>query len=158
MKDRKPMKHTTTRRELRQQAIEAGTIKPRIRTSPAKGITTREDWRKAFEANDRARNFMRHSADLDEPSVLSRNSTTNSDRVAMAALQSAARVVQSYVLLVGDLVTGFECYGPFCDGAEAVHWANKTGVRERVAGQWFMLPLKEPRVPNEEYKELPGCP
>lgn len=48
-----------------------------------------------------------------------------------------------YVVLVGDIVSGFEAFGPFESGTDAVRWKQNKGVREFTQGQWFLLPLKE---------------
>lgn len=47
------------------------------------------------------------------------------------------------VVLVGDIVSGFEAWGPFESGTDAVRWKQEKGVREFTQGQWFLLPLKE---------------
>lgn len=48
------------------------------------------------------------------------------------------------IVLVGDIVSGFEAYGPFESGMDAVRWKQNKGVREFTQGQWFLLPLLKP--------------
>lgn len=46
-----------------------------------------------------------------------------------------------YVVLVGDIVSGFEAFGPFLSGHEAITWKQSKGVREFTQGQWFLMSL-----------------
>lgn len=49
-----------------------------------------------------------------------------------------------HVVLIGDIVTGFEAYGPFDSVHDAITWKSSTGVREFAHGQWFLMELKAP--------------
>lgn len=51
---------------------------------------------------------------------------------------------KQYGILVGDIVSGFELYGPFEDGHAAVKWKQQKGNRELTQGQWYLMPMKEP--------------
>lgn len=48
------------------------------------------------------------------------------------------------VMLVGDIVSGFEAYGPFACGSDAVRWKQGKGARELTQGQWYLMALKTP--------------
>lgn len=50
-----------------------------------------------------------------------------------------------HIVLVGDIVSGFEAYGPFKTGNDAVRWKQgDEGQRELTQGQWYLMQLKEP--------------
>lgn len=49
-----------------------------------------------------------------------------------------------HIVLIGDIVTGFEAYGPFNSGHDAIEWKGSDGVREIAHGQWYLMQLKEP--------------
>jgi hypothetical protein len=49
-----------------------------------------------------------------------------------------------HIVMIGDIVTGFEAWGPFESGHDAIEWKGSTGVREMAHGQWYLMQLKEP--------------
>lgn len=106
---------------------------------------TRRDWARAFKNKPRApETYARTAGKFNagaEPAV-----------VVPGAMLTAPSMC---VVLVGDVSIGFDVYGPFKTGVEAIAWRQATGVREWTDKQWFLMPLKAPMVPAEPYREDP---
>lgn len=74
---------------------------------------------------------------------------------AMGSLSKALRQTGSHVVLVGDIVSGFNAYGPFSSGEAAIRWRMSAGVRELTQGNWYLMQLLAPVTTGETFKEDP---
>lgn len=57
---------------------------------------------------------------------------------------------EPHVLLVGDIVSGFDVVGPFPSGHDCIRWKQGKGAREYVQGQWYTLRCRNPGITRED--------
>lgn len=114
-------------------------------------LTMREKLATARNRSPRTRTVGKHPA-LAAPYTTSANDAPTrllSDKInpltGMSPSHAAALRPPDFraqVMLVGDIVSGFDAYGPFDSPSSAVDWKQRKGNRELTQGQWFLLPLK----------------